>query len=92
MLIDSVINRVESLLKRRSFQVHLNGSLSQVAETASGFPLGSVFVFIPFVIYINDLAYYRTIGHLLYVNDVKLIAPEIKRLPPQGSLGAKSKW
>ncbi len=38
----SVLNWIESYLRRRSFQVSVNGSLSQVAEAASGVPQVSV--------------------------------------------------
>ncbi len=71
----SVINGVESFLKRRSFKVSVNSSLLQMAETASGDPQGSVLGPILFVIYINDSADNLTIDHLLYADDVKLIAP-----------------
>ncbi len=48
----SVINRIEFFLRRRSFEVSVNGSLSQVAEAASGVPQSSVLGPILFVIYV----------------------------------------
>ncbi len=48
---------------------------SQVAEAASAVPHGSVLGSILFVIYVNDLSDNLTIDHLLYADDVKLIAP-----------------
>ncbi len=44
----SVINWIESYLRRRSFQVSVNGSLSQVTKAASGVPQGSVLGPYPF--------------------------------------------
>ncbi len=55
---------------RRSFEVSVNGSLSQVAEPVSGVPQGSVLGPILFVIYVNDLSDNLTIDHLLYADDV----------------------
>ncbi len=81
----SVINWIESYLRRRFFQVSVNGSLSQVAEAASGVPQGSVLGPILFVIYVNDLTDYLTIDHLLYVDDVKLI-PRKQPVALQSSL------
>ncbi len=77
----SVINWIESYLRRRSFQVRVNGSLSQVAEAASGVPQGSVLGPILFAINVNDLTDNLTIDHLLHAYDVKLIAPENNRMP-----------
>ncbi len=59
----------------------VNGSLLQVAKGASGVPQGSVLGSILFVIYVNELADNLTIDHLLYADDVKLIASENKRMP-----------
>ncbi len=86
----SVINWIESHLRRRSFKVSVNGSLSQVAEAASGAPQGSVLGPIPFVIYVNDFTGNLTIDHLLYADVANLIAPQTHAL--QSSLVASSKW
>ncbi len=88
----SVINWIESYFRRRSFQVSVNGSLSQVAEDVSGVPQGSVLGPILFVIYVNDLSDDLTIDHLLYADDVKLIAPRKQSGALQSSLLASSKW
>ncbi len=87
----SVINWIESYLRRRSFQVSVNGSLSQVAEAVSGVPQGSVLGPFLFVIYVNDLSNNLTIDHLLYADDVKLIAPRKQSDALQSSLLASSK-
>ncbi len=79
-------------LRRRSFQVSVNGSLSQVAEAVSGVPQGSVLGPILFVIYVNDLSDNLPIDHLLYADDVKLIAPRKQSDALQSSLLAISKW
>ncbi len=89
----SVINWSEPYPRRRSFQVSANGPLSQVAEVVSGVPQGSVLGPILFVICVNDLTDNLTIDHLLYADDVKLIAPPRKQLDAlQSSLLACSKW
>ncbi len=46
-----------------------------MAEAVSGVPQGSVQGPILFVIYVKNLTDNLTIGHLLYADDVKLIAP-----------------
>ncbi len=58
----------------------------------SGVPQGSVQGLILFVIYVNDLSDNLTIDHLLYADDVKLIAPRKQSDALQSSLLASSKW
>ncbi len=72
-----VICWVECFLSRRTFQVNVNGTLSQMAEAISGVPQGSVIGPILFIIYANDLPGRLSPDSLLYADDVKLIAPEI---------------
>ncbi len=75
------MNWIESYLRRRSSQVSVYGSLSQVAEAASWVPKGSVFGPILFVIYASDLTDNLTIDYLLYTDGVKRITPENNRMP-----------
>ncbi len=69
------ILKFESFLSRRSFQVNVNETLSQIAEVISGVPQGSVIGPILFVIYVNDLPDHFSANCPLYADDVKLIAP-----------------
>ncbi len=70
-----VISWVERFLSRRTFQVNVNGTLSQMPEAISGVPQGFVIGRILFVIYVNDLPDHLSADSLLYADDVKLIAP-----------------
>ncbi len=63
-----------------------------MAEAASGIPQGSALGPILFVIYVNILTNNLTIDHLLYADDVKLIAPRKQSDALQSSLLASSKW
>ncbi len=67
-------------------------SLSREAESASGVPQGSVLGPILFVIYVNELTDNLTPDHLLYADEVKLIAPRKQSDALQRSLLASSKW
>ncbi len=62
-----------------------------MAEAVSGVPQGSVLGPILFVIY-DNLSDNLTIDHLLYADDVKLIAPRKQLDALQNSLLASSKW
>ncbi len=63
-----------------------------MAEAASRVPQGSVLGPILYVIYINDITDNLTIDHVMYANDVKLIAPRKQSDVLQCSLLASSKW
>ncbi len=78
-----VLNWIEPYLQRRSLKVNVNGSLSQVADAASGVLQDSVLGPNLFVIDVNDLTDNLTIDHRLYADDGKLIAPENNRMPPK---------
>ncbi len=80
-----VIHWVAFFRSRRSFQMSVNGSPSEVAEAVSGVTQGSVLGPTLFVIFANDFAESPTIDHLVYADDVKLIDPENKRLPSKTS-------
>ncbi len=88
----SVINWVEYYLRWRSLQFSVNGSLSQLADAASGVPQGSVVGSILFIIYVNDLANNLTIYHLQFADDVKLVTPRKMAVALQSCLIAKYKW
>ncbi len=60
-------------LRRRSFQLSVNGSPAQVAEAVRRVTPDSVLCPILFVIYVNDS--YLAIDYLLYADDVKLSEP-----------------
>ncbi len=62
-----------------------------MAEAASGVPQGSVLGPILFVIYVDDLIDNLTIDHLLYADDVKLIASRKQSDAFQSSFRTSSK-
>ncbi len=75
-----IISWAECLLSQRTFQLNVNGTLSQMAEAISGVQQGSVIGPMLFVIYVNDLPDHWSADSLLYAEDNKLIAPPPK--PP----------
>ncbi len=58
----------------------------------SNFPHKICLICLLFIIYVNDLSDNLTIDHLLYADDVKLIAPRKQSDTLQRSLLASSKW
>ncbi len=74
-IIPTVISWIDCFLSRRTFQVNVNRTLSQIAEAICGVPQGSVIGPILFVIYVNDLPDRLSADSLLYVDDVKLSDP-----------------
>ncbi len=70
-----VISWVECFLSRRTFQVNVNGTLSQIAKAINGVPQGSAIGPMFFVIYVNDLTDHLSADSLPYAVDVKVIAP-----------------
>ncbi len=70
-----VISCVECFPSRRTFQVSINGALSQMAEPKSSVPQGSVIGPILFDIYVNDLPDHLSAESLLYADHGQLIAP-----------------
>ncbi len=87
-----VIGWIECFLSRRTFQVNVNGILSQMAEAISGVPQGSVFSPILFVIYVNDLPNHLSAGSHLYADDGEHIAPRNHHDICQNSLNISSSW
>ncbi len=87
-----VISWVECFLSRRTFQVNVNGTLSQMVEAISGVPQGLVIGPILFVIYVHDLPNNLSADSLLYADDVKLIAPRNRHDILQNSLNSGACW
>ncbi len=78
--------------QRRTFQVNVNGTLSQMAEAISGAPQGSVIGPILFVISANDLPDRFSEDSLLYADGVILIAPRSRHDILQNSLNISASW
>ncbi len=87
-----VLSWGECFLSRRTFQVNVNGILSQMAEATSGVPQGSFIGLILFVIYVNDLPDHLSADSLLYADDVKLIAPRNRHDILQNSRNSSASW
>ncbi len=81
-----LISWIECFLSRRTFQVDVNGTLSQIAGAISGVPQSSVIGPKLFVIYVDDLPDRLPTDSLLYADDVKLIAPRNRHDILQNSL------
>ncbi len=81
---------VECFLNRRTFQVSVNGTLSELAKAKSGVPQGSVIGPILFAIYVNDLPDHLSADSLLYADDVKPIAPRNRHDILQNSLNSSA--
>ncbi len=69
------ISWVNSFLNQRTFQVNVNGTLSQMVEAVSGVPQGSAIGPILFVIYVNDRPDRVSADRLLHADVVNLIVP-----------------
>ncbi len=74
-IVPLLISWVECFLSRRTVQVNVNGTLSEMAEAISDVLQGSVIGPMLFVIYVNDLPDHLSADSLLYADDVKLIVP-----------------
>ncbi len=87
-----IISSFKCFLSRQTFQMNVNGALSQIAEAISGVPQDSVIGPMLFVIYVNDLPHRLLADSLLYVNDVKRIAPRNRHDILQNSLNSSASW
>ncbi len=66
------MNWIESFLHERTFNVSINGSISQSKATVSGVPQGSMLGPILFLIYVNDLPDILQEDLLLFADEGKL--------------------
>ncbi len=87
-----ILSWVKCSLSRRTSQVKVNGTLSQMAEAISDVPQGSVIGPILLAIYVNDLPGHLSADSRLYADDVKLIAPLNRHDILQTSLNISTSW
>ncbi len=87
-----IISSFECFLSRQTLQMNVNGALSQIAEALSGVPQDSVIGPMLFVIYVNDLPHRLSADSLLYVNDVKRIAPRNRHDILHNYLNVSASW
>ncbi len=69
----AVLNWIKSYLSNRSYQVQIDGILSEEAPCLSGIPQGSVIGPLLFVLYINDLPAALGDSAFLFADDVKMV-------------------
>ncbi len=71
---DNIVNWIESFLHDRTFNVSINGSISQSKAAVSGVPQGSVLGPFLFLTCVNDLPDLLQGNVLLSADDVKLLS------------------
>ena len=88
----AVIGWIRSFLEERTFQVRVDGSLSEPTAAPSGVPQGSVLGPLLFLAYINDLP--RELGcfTVIFADDVKLACPSAQAPLLQAALDTASTW
>ncbi len=69
----AVLSWIKSYLTGRSYQVQIDGILSEEAPCHSGVPQGSVIGPLLFLIYINDLPAALGYSAFLFADDVKMV-------------------
>ncbi len=69
----AVLNWIESNLANRSYQVQIDGILSEEAPCHSGVPQGSDIGPLVFLLYINDLPAALGDSAFLFADDVKMV-------------------
>ncbi len=73
----SIMNWIESFLHDRTFNVSINGSVSQSKAAVSGVFQGNVLGPIRFLIYVNYLPDLLQKDVLLFADDIKLISASV---------------
>ncbi len=71
----AVPNWIKSYLSNRSYQVQIDGIVSEEAPCHSGVPQGSVIGPLLFLLYINDLPAALGDSAFLFADDVKMVYP-----------------
>ncbi len=71
----AVLNWIKSYLSNRSYQVQIDGFLSEEAPCHSGVPQGSVIGPLLFLLYINDHPAALGDSAFLFADDVKMVYP-----------------
>ncbi len=69
----AVLNWIKSYMSNRSYQVQIDGILSEEATCHSGFPQGSVIGPLLFLLYMNDLPAAIGDSALIFADDVKMV-------------------
>ncbi len=88
----AVLNWIKSYLSNRSYQVKIDGVLSEAAPCLSGVPHGLVIGELLFLLYINVLL--ATLGDYasLFADDVKMVFPRSQSSRLLSSLSSAWTW
>ncbi len=87
----AVLNWIKSYLSNLSYQVQIDGVLSEEASCLSGVPLGSVIGPLLFL-YINDLPTALGDSAFLFADDVKMVFPRSQSSNLLSSLSSAWTW
>ncbi len=88
----AVINWIKSYLSNRSYQVQIDGVLSEEAPCHRGVPQGSVISPLLFLLYVNDLPAALGDSALLFADDVKMVFPRSQLSHLLSSLSSAWAW
>ncbi len=87
-----VLNWIKSYLSNLSYQVQIDGILSEEAHCLSGVPQGSVFGPLLFLLYINGLSTALGDSAFLFADDVKMVFPQSRSCCLLSSLSSAWAW